>query len=34
LTISVMSALGFQEQLGPDKVLSWGDIFIESLKRK
>ena len=34
MTISVMSALGLQEQFGPEKVITWGDIFIEGLKRK
>ncbi len=32
LTISMTSALGLQERLGPDKIVAWGDTFLETLK--
>lgn len=32
MTISVLSALGLQDQLGPEKILDWGDLFVKTLK--
>ena len=32
ITISMMSVLGLKDRLAPERVLTWGDTFVETLK--